>query len=260
MLAQLLLAALGLSTAMSTSQAPQSFTERGVDERRKIVTELSQHLGTGQAPTKEQTHIVEAGLRDPDPYIRTSALSAVAMLAMTGRLQGVIRASGDPGLQERLQQDVVSALDDSEAEVRQVAVQAAGSQGLLSSQELIRRYKSEPNAKVRAFVVSHAAKMDDQAALGVVHSALNDASVATRQVAAYAIKSRPDPAGCNLVLGRLSARRESDASVRQVAVAAMETCKDTEAVPVLTSLAQSDDDAHVRSEAKRVAGVLATPR
>lgn len=260
MLAQLLFAALGLSTVVSASQSPQAFSERGVDERRKIVTQLTQQLGTGHTPTKEQTHIVEAGLRDPDPYIRTSAVSAIAMLAMTGRLSGVIRASGDPGLQDRLKQDVLSALDDPEAEVRQVAVQAAGSQGLLSSQDIARRYKSEPNAKVRGFVVSHAAKMDDQTALGVVHSALDDESVGTRQVAAYAIRNRPDPAGCNLVLGRLNARREGDAAVRQVAVTAMETCRKTEAVPVLTSLAQSDDDARVRSEAQRVAGVLAAPK
>jgi HEAT repeat protein/beta-lactamase regulating signal transducer with metallopeptidase domain len=181
---------------------------------------------------------------------------------------------------------LMSAMDDSDLEVRVSVVSALGSlQDTAAVEALMRALRTDTDAEVRAAAAHALGEIEDPRAIPALGEALrSDTDTNVRVIAAHALGEIEDTRGVEPLaaaindsnrevrvaviqaLGEIespdaidavtSATRDGDAEIRMLAVWALGEIEDARAVPGLSQVLTSDSDAAVREKAAWALGEI----
>lgn len=148
--------------AMCSSASAQiganEFRALGVDQKRQLMRDTAikqpENVGSGIFP------LIEAGLGDADVAVRKDAIAALGRMALAARsnaTHGKSNADADPAAYGPFTNAVLGLIDDSDAEVRSIAIPTAwlmfGMTPVLET-HLVARFDQETNAIVRKGVLT----------------------------------------------------------------------------------------------------------
>lgn len=212
-------------------------------------------------PTATASRLV-ALLRDQDPQVRATAAQALGKIAAPGTAAALLRSldDRDPAVramsawalgrfgEDALDQaglDLAKRLDDPSPSVKQAAAQALGAVGGTQTiVELLTERLAHADVESRRAAVSALTWLEAGSAFHALMRALGDSDAQVRQGAVAALGEMVDPRSLPAIRDRLL--RDTDAGVRGEAAYRLGKFGDRTIVPALRSAAAHDRDAVVR--------------
>ena len=259
-------------------QAPvnvQEFEAASPNEKRDVIVGIIRH--TSPLGPDNMASVINAALRDQEPLIREAALAAIVSRAYAPRIATGSAALQDwyrdsPRIQE-LRSAVRALLNDPSERVRRQSIGAIASldfdprtpeSGIKSETEqlLVQRFYAEPDARVRATIVSGFASEPrvSAAVRRLFTDALTDEYAGVRHSATGAVKKLEPSVALPLIAVALD---DADASVRAQAAAMLATfgSEASQYVAKLEELLSRERDRTTQDSIRRaVAAIRSRPR
>lgn len=212
-------------------------------------------------PQATAARLVEL-LRDEDPQMRLTAAQALGKIAAPETAGALVRSldDGDPAVRamsawalgrfgedvlDRAGLELAKRLDDPSPAVKQAAAQALGSVGGTQTIiELLTERLRHPDVETRRAVVQTLTWLDAESAHHALVKALSDSDAQVRQGAVAALGETVDPRSLPAIRDRLL--KDADAGVRGEAAYRLGKFGDATVIPALRSASAGDPNAAVR--------------